>query len=53
MLKDPSKTEKATPRRRQKAREEGQVLRSQDIPISATLIGVFLMFIFIYPLVTE
>lgn len=47
--KDPSKTEKATPRRRQKAREEGQVLRSQDIPISATLIGVFLMFIFYLP----
>ncbi|WP_457678105.1 flagellar biosynthesis protein FlhB [Thermovibrio sp.] len=38
MAKDPSKTEKATPRRREKAREEGQVLRSQDLPISATLL---------------
>lgn len=47
--KDPSKTEKATPRRRQKAREEGQVLRSQDIPISATLVAVFLLFIFYLP----
>ncbi|MEZ0323955.1 MAG: flagellar biosynthesis protein FlhB [Hydrogenothermaceae bacterium] len=49
MAKDPSKTEKATPRRRQKAREEGQVLRSQDIPISATLLAVFLGFLFYLP----
>ncbi|MEJ5173054.1 MAG: flagellar biosynthesis protein FlhB [Hydrogenothermaceae bacterium] len=49
MAKDPSKTEKATPRRRQKAREEGQVLRSQDIPISATLVAVFLGFLFYLP----
>ncbi|WP_457639058.1 flagellar biosynthesis protein FlhB [Persephonella sp.] len=42
MAKDPSKTEKATPRRRQKAREEGQVARSQDIPIAATLLVTFL-----------
>ena len=46
MAKDPSKTEKATPRRRQKAREEGQVLKSQDVPIAATLFftAVFLYF---------
>ncbi len=37
MAKDPSKTEKATPRRRQKAREEGQVLKSQDVPIAFSL----------------
>ncbi|WP_456401287.1 flagellar biosynthesis protein FlhB [Persephonella sp.] len=43
MAKDPSKTEKATPRRRQKAREEGQVARSQDIPIAASLLIVALM----------
>lgn len=49
MAKDPRKTEKATPRRRQKAREEGQVLRSQDIPISATLIAVFILFLFYLP----
>ncbi|MCX7760787.1 MAG: flagellar biosynthesis protein FlhB [Hydrogenothermaceae bacterium] len=49
MAKDPSKTEKATPRRRQKAREEGQVLRSQDIPISATLTAIFLAFLFYLP----
>lgn len=49
MAKDPRKTEKATPRRRQKAREEGQVLKSQDIPISATLIAIFILLIFYLP----
>ncbi len=49
MAKDPSKTEKATPRRRQKAREEGQVPRSMDIPISATLITIFLLMFFYIP----
>lgn len=49
MAKDPSKTEKATPRRRQKAREEGQVLKSQDIPISASLLVIFFFFLFYIP----
>ena len=49
MAKDPSKTEKATPRRRQKAREEGQVAKSQDIPISASLIVMFLIFLAYIP----
>ncbi|MBK3332459.1 flagellar biosynthesis protein FlhB [Persephonella atlantica] len=49
MAKDPSKTEKATPRRRQKAREEGQVARSQDIPIAATLLITFLLLIVYIP----
>ncbi|HHH72990.1 MAG TPA: flagellar biosynthesis protein FlhB [Sulfuricurvum sp.] len=53
MAKDPSKTEKATPRRREKAREEGQVARSQDIPIAATLLGVFLIFVFYLPFATD
>ncbi|WP_457642091.1 flagellar biosynthesis protein FlhB [Persephonella sp.] len=48
MAKDPSKTEKATPRRREKAREEGQVARSQDIPIAASLLIVaIIMFAYI------
>ncbi len=51
MAKDPSKTEKATPRRREKAREEGQVAKSQDIPISASLVAVFLAFVFYIPFV--
>lgn len=49
MAKDPRKTEKATPRRREKAREEGQVLRSQDIPISATLVAIFILLLFYLP----
>ncbi len=49
MAKDPSKTEKATPRRRQKAREEGQVPRSMDIPIAASLLSIFLMMFFYVP----
>jgi len=49
MAKDPSKTEKATPRRRQKAREEGQVARSQDIPIATTLFILFIAFLFYLP----
>ncbi|WP_456398143.1 EscU/YscU/HrcU family type III secretion system export apparatus switch protein, partial [Desulfurobacterium sp.] len=53
MAKDPSKTEKATPRRRQKAREEGQVLKSQDVPIAATLLMMFLVLIFYIPFAYE
>ncbi|ACO03293.1 MAG TPA: flagellar biosynthesis protein FlhB [Persephonella sp.] len=57
MAKDPSKTEKATPRRRQKAREEGQVARSQDIPIAASLLIVAVMMFayipFSYNILTE
>ena len=49
MAKDPSKTEKATPRRRQKAREEGQVLKSQDLPIAASLIFTAVVFYFYLP----
>ncbi|NPA52171.1 MAG: flagellar biosynthesis protein FlhB [Aquificae bacterium] len=49
MAKDPSKTEKATPRRRQKAKEEGQVAKSQDIPISASLIVMFFLFLAYIP----
>ena len=49
MAKDPSKTEKATPHRRKKAREEGQVARSMDIPIAATLFITFLVLISYIP----
>ena len=49
MAKDPSKTEKATPRRRQKAREEGQVLKSQDVPIAFSLVFTSLILIFYFP----
>ncbi len=51
MAKEPDKTEKATPRRREKAREEGQVAKSQDISISLSLVAVFLTFVFYIPFV--
>ena len=35
------KTEKATPRKKQKAREEGQVAQSQEINTAFTFLGVF------------
>ncbi|MCL2702293.1 MAG: flagellar biosynthesis protein FlhB [Defluviitaleaceae bacterium] len=35
------KTEKATPRKREKAREEGQVLKSQEISVAVLLLAVF------------
>ncbi|MRI83772.1 MAG: flagellar biosynthesis protein FlhB [Nitratiruptor sp.] len=53
MAKDPSKTEKATPRRREKAREEGQVAKSGDIAISASLIAIFLTLLFYIPYARE
>ncbi len=49
MPKDPRRTEKATPRRRQKAREEGHVLKSQDVPISLSLVAVSLLLFFYIP----
>ena len=49
MARDPSKTEKATPRRRQKAREEGQVLKSQDVPIAFSLVVISAFLYFYLP----
>ncbi|MFN3788299.1 MAG: EscU/YscU/HrcU family type III secretion system export apparatus switch protein, partial [Sulfurihydrogenibium azorense] len=49
MAKDPRKTEKATPKRRQKAREEGQVLKSTDVAVALSLFVVFLVMIFYIP----
>jgi len=42
MAKDPSKTEKATPKRESKAREKGSVPRSQELPKLTVLVaGLF------------
>jgi len=49
LARDPSKTEKATPRRRQKAREEGQVLKSQDVPIAFSLVVISAFLYFYLP----
>ncbi|MDA8083608.1 MAG: flagellar biosynthesis protein FlhB [Nitrospiraceae bacterium] len=40
------KTEQATPRRRQKAREEGKVPRSRDLSSIAAIGGILLIFLF-------
>ena len=44
MAQDPGRTEKATPRRRQKAREDGSVPRSADFDGAVLLWGNFFMF---------
>ncbi|MGC9080896.1 flagellar biosynthesis protein FlhB [Sulfurihydrogenibium sp.] len=51
MAKDPRKTEKATPKRREKAREEGQVLKSLDVAVASSLFVVFVALIFYIPFV--
>jgi len=45
MAQDPSRTEKATPKRRQKARDEGSVARSPDFNSAILLWGNFFMFL--------
>jgi flagellar biosynthetic protein FlhB len=45
MAQDPSRTEKATPKRRQKAREEGSVPRSSDFNGAILLWGNFFLFL--------
>jgi len=42
-LADESRTERATPRRRQKARERGQVVRSRELPAAIALLAVTMM----------
>ncbi len=41
MAKDPSKTEKATPKRRDKAREEGNVPKGMELPKATVLLAGF------------
>ncbi|HJW73034.1 MAG TPA: flagellar biosynthesis protein FlhB [Geothrix sp.] len=45
MAQDPARTEKATPKRRQKAREEGSVPKSADFDSAILLWGNFFMFL--------
>lgn len=44
MAHDPSRTERATPRRREKARDEGSVLRVPDLDSAILLWGNFFLF---------
>lgn len=46
MFPHEEKTEQATPRRRQKAREEGQVARSREIISMASMAGIIVFFYF-------
>ncbi len=46
MAENQDKTEKATPRRQQKAREKGQVSRSRDLVSIANIGGILLVFYF-------
>lgn len=46
MAENQDKTEKPTPRRRQKAREKGQVYRSRDLISIANIGGIILVFYF-------
>ncbi len=48
---DPDKTEKATPRRRQKAREEGQVSYSKDLAMGLVFLGVIVILRMMIPMV--
>ncbi|OBQ50157.1 flagellar biosynthesis protein FlhB [Halodesulfovibrio spirochaetisodalis] len=42
---DPSKTEKATPKKREKTREDGDVAKSQEVPKAATtLAGIIILY---------
>jgi len=43
-MAEPEKTEEATPKRRQDARNKGQVLRSNDVGIAATLAVALVLF---------
>ena len=52
-MKDTSRTEKATPKRRNKARKEGNVPRSQEITKTITLVvGVLGMYLY-FPVIVE
>lgn len=47
------KTEKATPKKRQDARKKGQVLKSQDVSAAISLLILFLLLIFLAPMMFE
>ncbi|HOO32026.1 MAG TPA: flagellar biosynthesis protein FlhB [Thermotogota bacterium] len=46
---DPDKTEEATPRRKQKAREEGQVAYSKDLAMASVFLAVIVVLRFMIP----
>ncbi len=48
-MADDSRTEKATPRRRQKAREKGQVARSRELPGALAVLGIVIFVSWVVP----
>ncbi len=48
---DPDKTEKATPRRRRKSREEGQVTFSKDLEMGIVFMSTLILIRFLIPIV--
>jgi len=48
---DPDKTEKATPRRRRKAREEGQIAFSKDLEMGLVFLATLVLMRFLIPVV--
>lgn len=52
-MADPSKTEKATPKRRRDERKRGNVAKSQDVVAVATLIAAYAMLRFLAPTFVE
>ncbi len=53
MFADPDKTEKATPRRRQKAREEGQTGYSKDLSMAIVFLSLVVLLRFLMPFLYE
>lgn len=52
-MKDPSKTERATPKRRNKARREGNVPKSQEMTKTVTIVvGLLGMYLY-FPVIVE
>ena len=48
-MADDSRTERATPRRRQKAREKGQVARSRELPGALAVLGMVIFVSWVVP----
>lgn len=53
MVKDPSKTEKATPKRRNKTRKEGNVPKSQELTKTATVLAGMLGLYVYFSIIAE
>ena len=48
-MADDNRTERATPRRRQKARERGQVARSRELPAALAMLGMVIFVSWVLP----